>query len=254
MNNFFVILEFEIRAFLNSIGSVLGQLIIEPLVYLAFFAAGIQSWQPFVQVDHQNIKYLTFAFPGILSVQIIRSFARTVYRITVDRRWGIQAIKMMAGTNVITYVLGMTALPIGIFISQALVATPFALLLGADFHISNLLLALFFGAMAALFWNCLAILITIGITNYTQRDLIINLSIFPIMFAAPVFYPFDSVPSYLRAIGSINPLTYQITAMRDILLGKSLMYSYWIPVSLTLIIFVTTVFCLSKAELLSTEH
>ncbi len=36
VSRFFVVLEFEVRYFLNSIGSVIGKIFIEPIVYFLF--------------------------------------------------------------------------------------------------------------------------------------------------------------------------------------------------------------------------
>ena len=72
-----IVVEFEIKAFSNSIGGIIGQLIVEPVAYIALLAAGLEGWNAFINTSGETrISYLTFAFPGILAIQLIRIFAR----------------------------------------------------------------------------------------------------------------------------------------------------------------------------------
>lgn len=37
----------------------------------------------------------------------------------------------------------------------------------------------------------------------------------PLIFAAPTFYAFQSMPNYLQAVARYNPLTYQVEFIRQ---------------------------------------
>ncbi|HEX3722619.1 MAG TPA: hypothetical protein VHV31_07495, partial [Nitrolancea sp.] len=108
-----VVAEFEVRAIRNLKSGMLGQYVVEPLVWTALLAAGLMSVQHVVRLDSgREVEYLTFAFPGIVGILAMRGFSRTIYRCTIDRRWGLLALKVIYGTGPLGYVLGMTALPI----------------------------------------------------------------------------------------------------------------------------------------------
>ncbi|MTW37930.1 ABC transporter permease, partial [Streptococcus pneumoniae] len=66
-----------------------------------------------------------------------------------------------------------------------------------------------------LFWDSLAILLTMFINDYRRRDIVIRFVLTPLGFTAPVFYLIDSAPSIARWIGQLNPLTYQLTILRN---------------------------------------
>jgi ABC-2 type transport system permease protein len=40
----------------------------------------------------------------------------------------------------------------------------------------------------------------------------------PIFFASNAIYPIDLMPGWLRAIASVNPLTYEVDALRALML------------------------------------
>ncbi|OOP63733.1 hypothetical protein BMF89_05490 [Arthrobacter sp. SRS-W-1-2016] len=48
------------------------------------------------------------------------------------------------------------------------------------------------------------------IQSYSKRDLVITLTSLPVVLAAPLFYPLDSAPRYIKWLSAANPLTYQV--------------------------------------------
>lgn len=249
-----VVVAFEARAFFYSKAMVIGQLLVEPLAYLVFLAAGLQGWGSRVDLGSNSVNYLTFVFPGVLALQAVRSLGRMIARATVDRRWGLLGLKLLFGTHPFAYAAGMAVVPMVAFIAQALVSAPFALLLGARFSGGGFVAAVAMGAVAVVFWCSIALLVTAGIANYQQRDLVMALTLLPLTFAAPTFYPLASAPAYLQALSYVNPLTYQVTAMRELLLGHPVTYAVPLSFLLSFVSLVAATYIVGRAELLPSEH
>lgn len=249
-----VMVAFEARAFLYSKAMVIGQLVVEPLAYLVFLAAGLQGWGTRVEVGENSVNYMTFVFPGVLALQAVRSLGRMIARATVDRRWGLLGLKLLFGTHPFAYALGMVVVPAGAFIAQAMVSAPFALLLGAQFSGTGFVGAVAMGAVAVVFWCSIALLVTAGISSYQQRDLLMALTLLPLTFAAPTFYPLASAPAYLQALSYVNPLTYQVTAMRELLLGQPVTFAVPLAILLSLVSLFAATYVVGRAELLPSEH
>lgn len=255
LSRFDVIVEFELKAFFNSIGSAIGQVFVDPLAYLVFLAAGLQGWGQSVlsNADHR-ISYLTFVFPGILTIQVLKSFSRMIYRFTVDRRWGLQGMKIVSGVSIFSYVLGMSVIPVAVFLIQVAVAAPVAHFMGAEMFLRGLILASFCGVVAIIFWSCMAMMITMALKNYVQRDLFISIMLLPVMFSAPVLYPLDSAPRYLKIISALNPLTYQVTAIREAFLNATLGQHALILFVATAVVLGIVVYLFGRIELLPSER
>ena len=51
-------------------------------------------------------------------------------------------------------------------------------------------------------------------------QMIMQFLIFPLVFLSGVFFPVDNVPQWLQVIAKVNPLTYGVDAIRQLLLGS----------------------------------
>jgi ABC-2 type transport system permease protein len=50
-------------------------------------------------------------------------------------------------------------------------------------------------------------------------NLVINVIYFVLMFLSSVFYPLDKVPTWLRAVAMVNPLSWHADCLRFLTLG-----------------------------------
>ena len=70
------------------------------------------------------------------------------------------------------------------------------------------------GGLVTAGWVGLGALVGARLNSYDQRDLLITVTTLPVVLSAPLFYPLESVPGYLRAVAAANPLTYQVAWLR----------------------------------------
>ncbi|MCH9626367.1 MAG: hypothetical protein S4CHLAM123_15640 [Chlamydiales bacterium] len=248
--NLFIVTEFEFRALLSDRPGML-RIVIEPLAYLFLLAQGLSS--SFSKLDGMEFNYLSFVFPGIIALQLFRVFMHSIYRLTIDRRWGLQALKISSGTSIFAYTIGMSAVPVVLFIFQTLIAYPLSLSLGTILTFQGLLFLLAVGVVSALFWAFLAICVTFYFKKYSQRDLFLGFLLLPLSLSAPVFYSLENVPFYLKAISRVNPLSYQVIALREAFLYHQLSSSFIIIASLTVVFFLISRVMMKKAEYLPSQ-
>lgn len=72
--------------------------------------------------------------------------------------------------------------------------------------------------LGSAFFSCLSM--TIGIVLTRDRLMGIGQAItMPLFFASNALYPVALMPGWLQAISRVNPLTYQVDALRGLLLG-----------------------------------
>jgi ABC-2 type transport system permease protein len=73
--------------------------------------------------------------------------------------------------------------------------------------------------LGSAFFACLSMTIA-GIVLTRDRLMGIGQAItMPLFFASNALYPVDVMPAWVRAISTVNPLTYQVNALRGLLLG-----------------------------------
>jgi ABC-2 type transport system permease protein len=66
----------------------------------------------------------------------------------------------------------------------------------------------------------LGILVATFMRSQQGFQLAIQLLVFPLIFLAGVFFPVNSVPTWLEVLVKLNPLTYGVDAIRQIFLGE----------------------------------
>jgi len=251
---FVPVTELELIAFWQLKSGLIVDLVVGPVVYLALFAAGIGGViSSAINGDGNASDYLDFVVPGFLVLQGFNTFSRSIYRATIDRRWGLLALKRLLGTGGLAYVLAMMVVPIINFLAKSVAITTIALILGVRMQLLPFLGAILLTCVLLTFWTTLAILITARISNYEQRDIMMGLLILPMTFGAPIFYSLDAAPRYLQIIAFCNPLSYQVMAVRNIYNGEN--PGWWLVAALgaTVAIVVAAVCSVTCGELLGKE-
>jgi ABC-2 type transport system permease protein len=74
--------------------------------------------------------------------------------------------------------------------------------------------------LGAAFFSCLSVTIA-GVVLKRDRLMGIGQAItMPLFFASNALYPIDLMPAWLRAISHANPLSYEVGALRRLLIGE----------------------------------
>jgi ABC-2 type transport system permease protein len=111
-------------------------------------------------------------------------------------------------------------------ISQAIVVLIVAALLGVSltWNPLKLLAVLAVVVLGAAFFSCLSMTIA-GLVLRRDRLMGIGQAItMPLFFASNALYPVDIMPGWLRALSHANPLTYEVSALRGLLIGQPTNY------------------------------
>jgi ABC-2 type transport system permease protein len=106
-----------------------------------------------------------------------------------------------------------------------LIAVPLGFQVGAAFSPLNIL-----GVFAFLFLICvglssLFIAINIRSTRVETPMAVMNLLNLPLTFASSAFFPIERMPSWLQVIAKVNPISYTIDGMRQLLINPTIDFS-----------------------------
>ena len=106
-----------------------------------------------------------------------------------------------------------------------IIAIPLGFQFGLAFTPLNIL-----GVFAFLFLICMGlsslfIAINIRSTRIETPMAVMNLLNLPLTFASSAFFPIDRMPGWLQTIANINPLSYTINGMRQLLIYETIDYS-----------------------------
>ncbi len=101
---------------------------------------------------------------------------------------------------------------------QVLILLLLAPFLGIEITTGIVLPLLLFILLIAFTISGLGLLIASRIQTTETFPVIMQVLIFPMFFLSGAFFPLTAVPSWMEALSKINPLTYGVDALRQILL------------------------------------
>ncbi|MFI6604702.1 ABC transporter permease [Nonomuraea sp. NPDC050536] len=191
---------------------------IQPALWLLIFG---ETFTRIRLIPTEGIPYLDYLAPGIIAQSAM--FISIFYGIQIiwDRDAGILTKLLVTPTPRAALVAGK-AFAAGVkAVIQAVVVLLIAALLGVGMTWNPVRLLGMAAAvvLGAAFFSCLSVTIA-GIVLTRDRLMGIGQAItMPLFFASNALYPIAVMPGWLQAISAVNPLTYQVDALRALLLG-----------------------------------
>lgn len=175
--------------------------------------------------------------------------SQAVYRATVDKEYGLLALKFLNGVQPWCYLVGMNCFPLLGLIFQAVILLFLGAITGGIYNLSWLLLSLLVVVISLGFWTSLGILLSTRISTYEKRNVIMTLVFTPALY---VFS--DKLPWLVKFLVVINPLTYQLRAIRTVAFGKFELVPLLVAAFLTLGMMALTNGVLKRMPLKFSEH
>lgn len=248
---FMVITEFN--AYKTSVAQLIRQ-ILSPVLYFIFLAQGLGALISKINFLGKTVDYKTYVFFGIFAYILIDFFSESIYRTTIDKRYGLLAFKLQSGITPLYYVIGGGIFAAASMLCQTFILLIVALLFGIKVNIVLYVIGVLFAVVSLYFWRSLGVLVAIGIKDYRTRDLILTFGVMPLSFAAPVFYSLGNSPLLIKVISEINPLTYQIQAIRSIAFGSFSVFYIGISLIITIITILITNLVINKLNISLSER
>ncbi|MGQ4379661.1 ABC transporter permease [Streptomyces sp. SAS_267] len=191
---------------------------IQPALWLLIFG---ETFTRIHAIPTGGIPYLDYLAPGIIAQSAM--FIAIFYGIMIiwERDAGILTKLLVTPTPRSALITGK-AFAAGVkALIQAVVVVVIAALLGVAMTWNPLRL---FGVAVAVvlgsaFFSCLSMTIA-GIVLTRDRLMGIGQAItMPLFFGSSALYPVAVMPGWLKAVSLVNPLSYQVDALRGLLLG-----------------------------------
>ena len=248
-----IVAKNELIAFFRSKGLLASQLI-QPILYIVFIVIGLHSSISSIYYKSNEVTYAEYTTIGIIGLLIINQMTQVIYRVTIDKKYGLLALKLCSGVKPTYYIFGMSVYPLIGLIIQEIVIYIISILSGIDIAINRYIIITFLSVVILLFWNSIGILITMFINDYRRRDIVIRFLLTPLGFTAPVFYIMDSAPKFVQLIGKINPLTYQLEILRDVYFNIPYQQGIILIFSSTLLALIVTVKIIPKIKIVLLER
>lgn len=168
-----------------------------------------------------TMRYLDFMAPGILAQSVL--FIAIFYGIAIiwERDLGIIHKFLVSPTPRIALVLGK-ALSAGVRgISQAVIVYVLASILSVriNWEPLSLLGVLLVVLLGSAIFSTFSLIIACLVKTRERFMGIGQIITMPLFFASNAIYPLSVMPGWLRGISQVNPLTYEVDALRALMVG-----------------------------------
>ena len=194
--------------------------------------------------------YLDFLAPGILAQSVLSIAIFSVIAIIWERDLGIIHKFLASPTPRAALVLGK-ALSAGVRgLTQAAIVYVLALLLGVQMNWNplNLLGVFVIVILGAACFSTFSLIIACLVKTRERFMGIGQVLTLPLFFASNAIYPILLMPAWLQAIARCNPLTYEVDALRDLMLVNGISV-FGLGTDFLVLFVVTTVLVIIGAQL-----
>jgi ABC-2 type transport system permease protein len=214
-NDIFTITDFELRKIWHDTSQVFIRAV-QPVLWLLIFG---EVFAKIRLLPTGNYNYIQFLTPGVLAQSVIFVAIFYGFNLVMDRDMGL--LHKLLSTPIPRYsiVLGKT-LSAGIrSVIQAVVIFILAIIIRVHLILApvSIIGTLVIIILTGMCFSSLSIFLA---SFFKTRERMMGIGqaiIMPLFFASSAIYPIDIMPTWLKVIAHINPLSYIVEAMRALL-------------------------------------
>lgn len=193
--------------------------VIQPLMFLAIFGTGLRSA---LASSSLGIDFLKFMYPGIIAVNVMGvAFFSTISTVW-DREFGFLKEILVAPVSRTSIVLGKVIGATTIASTQAFLLLVLAPIIGVSLRLSVIPELFIFMLLLAFTISGLGLLIASLLKSLESFGLLMQLLVFPMFFLSGAFFPLTAVPGWMKFLSAIDPLSYGVDAIREMILRNQI--------------------------------
>ena len=187
-----------------------------PLLFLVVFGSGLSARMGFLG---EGVDFTRFIFPGIIGMTVLMSSFMAGVSVVWDREFGFLKEVLVAPISRASVAIGKTLGAATIALLQGMVILLFAPLIGLSISIWTLLALLPLMFLLAAAMGSMGILLATRIRTMEAFQGVMQMLMFPMVFLSGVFFPVEGLPSWMSVLVKLNPATYGIDPIRQVVLG-----------------------------------
>jgi len=189
-----------------------------PLLFLFVFGSGLSARMGFLA---PGIDFAQFMFPGIIGMTLLMSSFMAGVSVVWDREFGFLKEVLVAPISRASVAVGKTLGAATVALLQGMLILLFAPLIGVSLSAWTLLALLPLMFLFAASIGSLGILLATRIRSMEAFQAVMQMLMFPMVFLSGVFFPLQGLPAWMNILVKINPATYGIAPIRQVILGTT---------------------------------
>ena len=187
--------------------------LIQPLLFLFILGSGLQTLSA---ASTDGVDFRTFIFPGVLCMAAMLSGIFSASSLVWDRELGFLREMIVAPVSRASIIVGKCLGGATIASSQGVVVLALAGLVGVPYD-PTLILGVF-GLLLLISYTMTAfgVLVAVRIKRAQTFTYVMQMFVIPMLFVSGAFFPVSGLPTWLGVLNRIDPLTYAVDPMRQL--------------------------------------
>jgi ABC-2 type transport system permease protein len=188
-----------------------------PIFFLVIFGAGLTRS---IGMMAEGIDFIQFMYPGIIAMSVLMGAFMSGVSIVWDREYGFLKEVLVAPISRISVAVGRTLGSATVATIQGIMILVLAPLVKVSLTVWMVVALIPLSLLLATSMGSLGILLASRIKSTEAFQAIMQMLMFPMMFLSGVFFPLQNLPNWMSIIVKINPATYGVAAIRQVVLGN----------------------------------
>jgi ABC-2 type transport system permease protein len=186
-----------------------------PVLWLIVLGSGMHN----AFRGQTGVPYAAYLLPGIVAMTVLFGGLFAGVSTVWDREFGFLKEVLIAPVSRLSIVLGKVLAVTLTTALQALLTILFAPLVGVSLKWSAVLPTLGIVLVTSASVVGLALCIASRLRTFEGFSNLANLVALPLFFLSGSMYPVDDAPAWLAPLIRLNPITYAVDALRQVLIG-----------------------------------
>ncbi len=187
-----------------------------------------------------EIKYSDYIAPGIIAMALLFTSISSGVSVIWDREFGFLKEMLVAPISRTSIVIGKSLGGATTALIQGLMIIGLSALFGVKFSFLSLIMLLPVMLLISIGFVNLGLIIASFMETIEGFQLIMNFVVMPLFFLSGALFPIENLPGALKALTFIDPLTYGVELMRNIVIGIS-----YLPIYISLSVVIAFTFATS---------
>ncbi len=191
--------------------------IAQPIIWLLIFGYGLGSAVSF----GQGFDYKEFIFPGIVGMSILFNGIFFGVSLIWDRQFGFLKEVLVAPVSRTSAALGKSLGGATMALFQGIIVLLISFLVGINITLSMIVQALPIMFLLSLGIVSMALVVGSYMKSMEGFQVVMTFLVMPMFLFSGAFFPFNNIPNWMNLLVHIDPITYGVDGIRNIVIGTS---------------------------------
>ena len=186
---------------------------VTPVLWLVIFGSGLR-----LSVSIPGVNYLQFLLPGIIAQSLLFTAIFLGISVIWDRQFGFMKEILVAPISRISIFAGKMFGVATAAMFQGLIVILLGIIIAVPLTLIGISLAIPIMILITVGLTCIGLIIASLMTSLESFGTIVTFVNLPMFFLSGALFPVTSLPSYLKWVFYINPLTYGVDTLRGVMI------------------------------------